>query len=148
MERMTKLPKKPKKIEKPKLLSGGNPQIPKAYGEAPVLAYINSMPGWKHKIGKHLDELIVGLLPEVQKAIKWNTPFYGLEKGEWFLAFHCLTNYIKVAFFKGTLLKPMPPIASKQKEIRYFHIYENDEIDEIQLVSWIKQASRLPGEKL
>src|SRR3954471_13366650 len=126
---------------KPKLLSGGNPQIAKAYGDAPVQAYIAAMPGWKGDVGRRLDALIVAAVPNVYKAVKWNTPFYGIEGQGWFLGFHCITKYIKVAFFRGTSLRPIPPGESKQKEVRYFHIHEDDRIDEAQFADWVKQAS-------
>lgn len=141
-----------RKVAKPKLLSGGNPQIAKAYGDAPVQAYIDAMPGWKSDIGRRLDAIITRTVPDVHKAVKWNTPFYGLQSAEekpaWFLAFHCVTKYVKVAFFRGTSLRPIPPVESKQKEVRYFHIRENDELDEAQLARWVKQASQLPGERM
>ncbi len=132
----------------PRLLSGGNPQIPKGYGDGPVQDYIAAMPGWKREVGEHIDELIVRVVPGVHKAVKWNTPFYGLEGEGWFVAFHCFTKYIKVTFFKGTSLEPVPPEASKVPGTRYFHIYENDDIDESPLASWVEQASNLPGENL
>jgi len=128
-----------------KLLSGGNPQIGKADGDVPVQQYIAAMPGWKKRVGKQLDALIAKQVPGVTKAVRWNTPFYGVEGQGWFLGFHCITKYIKVAFFRGTSLKPMPPVASKVPEVRYFHIGEHDEVDEIQLASWIRQAASLPG---
>lgn len=133
-----------------KLLSGGNPQIAKAYGDAPVQAYIAAMPGWKSGVGRRLDALIVRTVPGVRKAVKWNTPFYGVEdEGQgWFLGFHCLTKYVKVAFFCGMSLRPVPPGESKQKEVRYLDIHEDDPFDEAQFASWVKQASRLPGERL
>ncbi len=131
-----------------KLLSGGNPQIAKGYGEAPVRAYIAAMPGWKRDIGIRLDALITAAVPGVHKAVKWNSPFYGAEEGLWFLSFHCFAKYVKVAFFKGASLSPEPPVSSSQKEVRYFHIHEGEPIDEKQLKSWIKQASKLPGEKM
>lgn len=130
---------------KPKLLSGGNPQIAKADGDAPVQAYIAAMPGWKRDIGRRLDALIVSTVPNVRKAVRWNTPFYGIEDQGWFIAFHCLTKYIKVSFFRGTSLQPVPPVESTQNEVRYFHIYEGDTLDEGLLASWIGQASELPG---
>lgn len=130
---------------KPALLSGGNPQIAKADGDAPVQAYIAAMPGWKRDAGKRLDALIVRTVPKVSKAVRWNSPFYGIEGQDWFLGIHCATKYIKVAFFRGMSLRPIPPVESKQKEVRYFHIYENDQIDEELVASWIKQASALPG---
>jgi hypothetical protein len=132
----------------PVLLSGGNPQIPKGYGDGPVQAYIAAMPGWKSDVGRHLDKLIEGALPKVQKAVKWNSPFYGMEEGSWFLSFHCFTKYIKVAFFRGTSLKPVPPGESKQKDVRYLDIYEDHPLDEKQFVAWVKQASKLPGERM
>lgn len=134
--------------EKPRLLSGGNPQISKDDGDAPVQAYIAAMPGWKSDVGRRLDGLITRTVPDVEKAVKWNTPFYGVKGQGWFLGFHCLTKYVKVAFFRGTSLRPVPPGESKQKEVRYLHIYENDLLDEAQLADWINQASKLPGERL
>lgn len=130
---------------KPVLLSGGNPQIAKADGDAPVQAYIAAMPGWKSDVGRRLDELIQRNVPDLRKAVKWNSPLYGTEGQGWFLGFHCLTKYIKVAFFQGAALHPLPPVESKQEEVRYFHIYEGDQIDEKLVASWIKQASKLPG---
>ena len=130
---------------KPKLLSGGNPQIAKADGDAPVQAYIAAMPGWKQDVGRRLDALIVGTVPDAQKAVKWNSPFYGIEGQGWFLNFHCFTKYVKVAFFDGASLKPMPPGASKQDNVRYLDIHEDDEFDEVQFDAWVKQASALPG---
>ncbi|ARM12708.1 MULTISPECIES: DUF1801 domain-containing protein [Rhizobium] len=132
----------------PRLLSGGNPQIAKGHGDAPVQAYIAAMPGWKGEIGRRLDMIITGAVPGVSKAVKWNSPFYGIEGQGWFLGVHCFTKYVKVAFFRGTLLDPPPPGASKQKDVRYLDIRENDEIDEAQLTDWVKQASRLPGERM
>jgi len=131
----------------PKLLSGGNPQIAKGYGDEPVQAYIAAMPGWKSDVGRRLDALIVGNVPEVSKAVKWNSPFYGIEGEGWFLSFHCFTQYIKVAFFRGTSLDPVPPGESKQKEVRYLHIHEG-ELDEARFADWVRQASRLPGERM
>lgn len=139
----------PANVAKPvKLLSGGNPQIAKGYGDAPVEAYISAMPDWKQDVGRRLDALIVRTVPEVYKAIKWNTPFYGIEGQGWFLGFHCLAKYIKVAFFRGTSLRPVPPVDSKSRDTRYFHIHEGDELDEAQFTAWVKQASQLPGERL
>jgi hypothetical protein len=131
----------------PVLLSGGNPQIPKGEGDGPVQAYIAAMPGWKREVGRRLDELIVRTVPDVRKAVKWNSPFYGKGEG-WFLNLHCYTKYVKVAFFRGTSLRPEPPGASKHPEVRYLDIREHDEIDEAQLTDWVKQASELPGETL
>ena len=132
---------------KPKLLSGGNPQIAKADGDAPVQAYIAAMPGWKRNVGRRLDALIVAAVPDVRKAVRWNTPFYGIEGQGWFLAFHCFTKYVKVTFFSGTSLRPIPPVESKQKEVRYFHIHEDDQLGEELVASWVRQASELPGER-
>ena len=130
---------------KPKLLSGGNPQIAKADGDEPVQAYIAAMPGWKSDAGRELDAIITRALPSVKKAVRWNSPFYGIEGEGWFLGLHCLTKYIKVAFFQGASLDPIPPVASKDKNARYFHIHEGDVLDEAQLRKWVKQASKLPG---
>lgn len=132
----------------PKLLSGGNPQIPKGESDGPVQDYIAAMPGWKRGVGERLDEIIVRVVPGVHKAVKWNSPFYGLEGEGWFLAFHCFTKYIKVTFFRGTSLEPIPPEGSKVRGTRYFHIYEHDDLDESPFASWVEQASNLPGEKL
>ena len=133
---------------KPTLLSGGNPQIAKAYGDAPVQAYIAAMPGWKSDVGRRLDALIVRTVPDVHKAVKWNSPLYGFEGQGWFLGIHCFTKYVKVAFFRGTSLLPIPPGESKQKEVRYLDIHEDDELDEAQFAGWVKQASQLPGERM
>ena len=130
---------------KPTLLAGGNPQIAKADGDAPVQAYIEAMPGWKRNVGRRLDVLIVRNVPHVRKAVRWNSPFYGTEEQGWFLNLHCLTNYVKVAFFRGTSLRPVPPVASKLEGTRYLHIHEDDRLDEALVASWIKQASELPG---
>ena len=130
---------------KPVLLAGGNPQIAKADGDAPVQAYIAAMPGWKRDVGRRLDALVVRNLPNVRKAVKWNSPFYGLEGQGWFLSFHVFTHYVKVTFFRGTALRPVPPGESKQKDTRYLDIHENDPLDEKLMASWIRQASELPG---
>jgi hypothetical protein len=130
---------------KPKLLAGGNPQIAKADGDAPVQAYIGAMPGWKRAVGRRLDALIVRTIPDVRKAVKWNSPFYGVEGQGWFLNFHTFTNYVKVAFFRGTSLRPVPPGASKHKEVRYLDIREDAALDEAQMAEWIRQAAALPG---
>src|SRR6266404_2257889 len=124
------------------VLSGGNPRIAKADGDAPVQAYIAGMPGWKRDLGKRLDALIV---PNVRKAVKWNSPLYGIEGQGWFLGFHTFTHYVKVAFFRGTSLRPVPPGASKGKDTRYIDIHEGDELDEAQMANWVKQAAALPG---
>ena len=133
---------------KPALLSGGNPQVPKAYGDAPVQAYIAAMPDWKRDVGRRLDALIVRAVPGVRKAVKWNSPLYGVEGQGWFLSVHCFTKYIKVAFFRGASLRPVPPGESKSKDTRYLDIHEDDKLDEIQLAAWVKQASQLPGERM
>jgi hypothetical protein len=136
-----------KRATKPKLLAGGNPQIAKGYGDAPVQAYIAAIPGWKRDVGRRLDALIARTVPNVYKAVKWNSPFYGIEGNGWFLSFHCYTNYIKVAFFRGASLRPRPPGESKQKEVRYLDV-RDEELDEAQFVDWVKQASKLPGERM
>ncbi len=127
------------------LLSGGNPQIAKADGDAPVKAYLAAMPGWKRDIGRHLDEIVTRTLPGVRKAVKWNSPFYGVEGKGWFLSFHCFSNYVKVTFFRGAALLPLPPGPSKHKDVRYLDIRQDDKIDDKQLVKWIKQAASIPG---
>ena len=126
------------------LLSGGNPQIAKADGDAPVQQYIRAMPGWKRDVGKRLDELIVKSVPNVRKAVKWNSPFYGIEGRGWFLSFHVFTRYVKVTFFRGASLEPLPPGASKDKNTRYLDVHEG-ELDEVQFATWVKQAAALPG---
>ncbi|MCY4647768.1 MAG: DUF1801 domain-containing protein [Gammaproteobacteria bacterium] len=131
---------------KPKLLSGGNPQIPKGDGDAPVQAYLAAMPGWKREVGRYLDTLIERNVPGVRKAVRWNTPFYGIEGQGWFLAYHCFTKYVKVTFLNGASLRPVPPVISRHEDVRYFHIHEEDEPDEELLVNWVKQASALPGD--
>jgi len=133
---------------KPVLLAGGNPQIAKADGDAPVQAYIAAMPGWKSDVGRRLDALITRTFPNVRKAVKWNSPFYGVEGQGWFLNFHCFTKYVKVAFFRGTSLDPVPPGESKHKHVRYLDIHEHDQLDEALLAAWVKQASQLPGERM
>jgi hypothetical protein len=134
---------------KPALLAGGNPQVAKGYGDVPVQAYIAAMPGWKREIGHRLDALIARTVPGVRMAVKWNSPFYGSgdEKQGWFLSFHCYAKYVKVAFFRGASLHPVPPGASKHKDVRYLDINEG-ELDEAQFSDWVKQASLLPGERL
>jgi hypothetical protein len=131
---------------KPVLLSGGNPQIAKADGDAPVQAYIAAMPGWKSDLGKRLDALIVRNVPDVRKAVRWNSPFYGIEGQGWFLSFHVFTHYVKVTFFSGTSLRPIPPGGTERsKEVRWIDIRENDGLDEAQMADWVKQAAALPG---
>ena len=136
------------KPAQPRLLSGGNPQIPKADGDAPVQAYIAAMPGWKSDVGRWLDELIVKTVPNVRKAVRWNTPFYGIEGKGWFLGYHCFNKYIKVTFLNGSSLDPMPPVESKHEDVRYLHIHEADELDEALLAEWIRQAAAVTGEDL
>jgi hypothetical protein len=135
------------KAGEPVLLSGGNPQIAKGYGDAPVQAYIAAMPGWKRDLGRRLDALIARTVPKVCKAVKWNSPFYGIEGDGWFLSYHCFAKYLKVTFFRGTSLRPVPSGQSKHPEVRYLDIHEGA-LDEAQFVDWVKQASRLPGERL
>jgi hypothetical protein len=135
------------KQAKPRLLSGGNPQIPKGEGDAPVQAYIAAMPGWKRQVGERLDAIIERAVPGVKKAVKWNSPFYGVEDKCWFLSFHVFTRYVKVTFFRGTSLRPVPPGKSKHPEVRYLDIHEG-ELDEEQFADWVKQASKLPGERM
>ena len=137
-----------KKSSRVVLLSGGNPQIAKGAGDDPVQAYIAAMPGWKQDVGRRIDELVVRVVPKVRKAVKWNSPFYGVEDRNWFLSFHCFTRYVKLTFFRGSSLRPPPPGESKHPEVRYFDIHEGDQVDRPQLVRWVKQASRLPGERL
>ncbi len=141
-------PQPPSTNAAPRLLSGGNPQIAKGEGNAPVQAYIAAMPGWKSGVGRRLDALIEGAVPGVGKAVKWNSPFYGVKGQGWFLSFHCFTNYIKVAFFRGAALTPAPPVASKSEDVRYLHVTEDGPFDEAQFIVWVKQASRLPGERM
>ena len=129
---------------KPTLLAGGNPQIAKGDGDAPCRAYTAAMPGWKRDVGRRLDALIVRTVPGVRKAVKWNSPFYGIEGQGWFLSLHCFTKYVKVAFFRGTSLRPVPPGESKSKDVRYLDIHEDD-LDEAQMTKWVKQAAALPG---
>lgn len=127
------------------LLTGGNPQTAKGDGDAPVQAYIAAMPGWKSAVGKRIDALIEKSVPNLRKAVKWNSPMYGVEGGGLFLGVHSFTGYVKLAFFRGALLEPMPPGTSKDKNTRYLDIHEDDELDEAQLVKWVKQAAKLPG---
>jgi hypothetical protein len=146
---------KPRKVAKKKaappsktvLLSGGNPQIAKGYGNAPVKKYLAAIPGWKRGIGRRIDAIVERVVPGVYKAVKWNSPFYGFEGKGWFLCMHCYTNYIQVTFFRGTSLEPVPAGESKHASVRYYNVREN-ELDETQFAEWVKQASRLPGEKL
>jgi hypothetical protein len=137
-----------RKAGKPALLSGDNPQIPKGEGDAPVQAYIAAIPGWKRNVARQVDRLVVRTVPGVRKAVKWNSPFYGAGDEGGFLSFHCFTKYVKVTFFRGTSLEPVPPGESKHKEVRYLDVYEDEPLDEAQFKDWIEQASRLPGERL
>lgn len=141
---MKKTSKKTSK-KKVKLLSGENPQIPKGDGPAPVKAYIDAVPGWKHDVCKKLDQLITKNVPALVKAVKWNTPFYGRKETGWFIAFHCFNKYVKVTFFKGQALEPIPPVGSKDPNARYYHVEENEMIDEKLFISWVKQASSMEG---
>lgn len=146
---MARKPLPPTENGEPRLLSGGNPQIAKGYGDAPVQAYIAALPGWKSAVGRRLDALVEAAVPGVRKAVKWNSPLYGAPGDEgWFLGVHCFDRYIKVAFFKGAGLEPPLPVGSKQKDVRYLHIEEGGVEDEAQLIDWVKQASRIPGEKM
>ena len=140
--------KSPAAPKQPVLLSGGNPQIAKGYGDSPVQAYVAAMPGWKSDVGRRLDALIVRTVPGVYKAVKWNSPLYGIEGEGWFLGVHCFTKYVKVAFFRGASLRPVPPGESKSQDTRYLDIHEGDQFDEAQLAAWVKQASQLPGEQM
>lgn len=132
-----------------KLLSGGNPQIPKGDGDAPVQAYIAAIPaGWKQDVARRVDGLISDCVPGVRKAVKWNSPFYGAGDDGWFLSFHCYARYVKVAFFRGASLQPPPPGASKQPDVRYLDIPENEPLDEVQFAAWVTQAAELPGQRM
>jgi hypothetical protein len=130
---------------RPTLLAGGNPQIAKAEGDAPVQAYIAAMPGWKSEVGRRLDALIERNVPGVRNAVKWNSPFYGVEGQGWFLSFHCFTRYVKVTFFRGASLRPLPPGESTHEDVRHFHVHEDDEPDVALMAGWIRQAAALPG---
>ncbi len=141
-------PSSGKPADKPVLLSGGNPQIPKGDGEAPVRAYLAAMPGWKGDVGRILDSIIVATVPAVQKAVRWNSPFYGVDGNGWFVSFHCFTDYVKVTFFEGDSLDPPPPVGSKQQGVRYLHVFEAEPLDRAQFADWVAQASALPGATL
>lgn len=134
--------------DEPVLLSGGNPRIAKGHGDEPVQAYIAAMPGWKSAVGARIDALVEAAVPGVRKAVKWNSPLYGVEEKHWFLGVHVFAKYVKLAFFKGAQLQPAPPVMSKQPDVRYFHIHEGDVLDEAQLTDWIRQAAALPGERM
>jgi hypothetical protein len=138
----------PRKGGGPVLLSGGNPQIAKGYGNAPVQAYIAAMPGWKRAVGERIDAIVARSVPGVRKAVKWNSPMYGADDQTWFLSLHCFAKYVKVAFLNGTSLRPVPPVESKHARVRYFHIHEDDALDEKQFAAWVKQASKAPGERM
>lgn len=133
------------KDDGPKLLSGDNPQIPKGDGDAPVQAYLDAVPGWKHDVVRRIDELVVQAVPGVTKAVRWNSPFYGVEGQGWFLSFHCLTRYVKVTFFAGASLDPLPPVGSKDPSARYLHVEQEGIPDEAQFLRWVEQAAALPG---
>jgi hypothetical protein len=139
---------KPTNGADPKILAGGNPQIAKGYGNEPVKAYIAAIPDWKREVCAELDALIDRAVPKLQKAVKWNTPLYGMEAGTYFMGYHCITKYVKVSFFMGAQLDPVPPVTSKQKNVRYFHVHEGEAIDKALFTSWVKQAAKLPGEKM
>jgi hypothetical protein len=145
---VSKSSKLAKVAAKPALLAGGNPQIAMGDGDVLVQAYIAAMPGWKRDVGRQLDALIVRTVPGVRKAVKWNSPLYGVEGQGWFLGVHCFTKYVKVAFFRGTSLSPVPPGESKSKDTRYLHVHEHDQLDEAQFAAWVKQASQLPGQPM
>jgi hypothetical protein len=134
-------------MTEPTLLSGGNPQIPKGDGDGPVRDYIAAMPGWKQAVGQRLDDIVVSVLPEVHKAVKWNQPLYGVDDG-WFLSFRCYTHYVQLSFYRGTSLRPMPPKTSKHADVRYLDIRETDVLDDTQLREWMSQAATIPGEKM
>ncbi len=140
---MTK--KAARKSTKVTLLAGDNPQIAKADGDEPVQQYLDAIPGWKQDAARRLDAIIVRAVPNLKKAVKWNSPFYGVEGGGWFASFHCFTKYVKVTFFQGSALRPPPPVGSKHPDARYYHVHENEEIDEKLVTSWMKQAAKLPG---
>ncbi|MGC4073345.1 MAG: DUF1801 domain-containing protein [Nibricoccus sp.] len=137
-----------KKASKPTLLSGGNPQIPLGYGDKSVKAWLAAVPGWKKAVARRVDELISRAIPDVSKAVKYNSPLYGLDGKTWFLSLHCYDRYLKVTFFRGAQLEPVPAVTSKMPHVRYFHLHETDDFDQRLFTDWVKQASRLPGEKL
>jgi hypothetical protein len=132
-------------LDGPRLLAGGNPQIPKGDGDAPVQAYIDAMPGWKSDVGRHLDVLIQRAVPHVVKALKWNQPLYGVQGQGFFVSFRCFTKYVKLTFFSGAELDPLPPVEFKDPNERAFHIHEDDDVDDEQLISWFRQAAAIPG---
>ena len=128
----------------PVLLSGGNPQIPKGDGDAPVQAYIAAMPGWKSGLGRRLDDLIVRTVPDVKKAVRWNSPWYGVEGMGWFVSYHVFTRYVKVTFLSGASLRPVPSGGGKDPDSRWVDIYEGA-FDEEQMRDWVQQAAAIPG---
>lgn len=132
-------------VEEPRLLSGGNPQIPKGDGDAPVQAYLTAMPGWKREIGRRMDALVEQTVPDIRKAVRWNSPWYGVEGFGWFLTFHCFTRYVKVTFLYGADLDPVPPVSSKDEHARHLHVHEDEAPDEETFISWIRQAAERPG---
>jgi hypothetical protein len=129
----------------PVLLSGGNPQIPKGDGPAPVAAYLAAMPGWKQDVGRQLDALIERAVPQVRRAVRWNSPFYGVEGSGWFVSLHCFDRYVKVTFLNGARLDPLPPVDSKDPDTRYAHIHEDEAIDEARFLDWLAQGAAIPG---
>ena len=146
---MARRPSKPAKPGAVTLLAGDNPQIPKGEGDGPVQAYIAAVPGWKQAVCRQIDALVTRVVPDARKAVKWNSPFYGAPGQEgWFLSFHCFTRYVKVTFFRGQSLRPVPPGASKSADTRYLDVYEEAPLDEARFLDWVGQASRLPGERL
>lgn len=141
-------PERPITTAKLRLLTGGNPQIAKGYGDAPVQAWLSGAQGWKQITARQIDAIVTATLPGVEKAVKYSQPFYGVERGRWFLGMHIMTRYLKLAFFDGADLDPVPPVASKVPRVRYWHLHEGEAVDEAQLVDWVRQAAHLPGEKL
>ena len=133
--------------DQPKLLSGGNPQIPKGDGPEPVQAYLEAMPGWKQDIGRQLHRIVVETVPDVRQAVRWNSPFYGIEDNGWFLSYHCFDRYVKVTFLNGSSLDPLPPVGSKHPDVRYLHVSPDDPLDEARFADWVRQASELPGDE-
>jgi hypothetical protein len=134
--------------EEPRLLAGGNPQIPKGDGDAPVQAYLDAMPGWKGDVGAHLDRLVRQAVPDVRKAVRWNSPFYGTAGNGWFLSLHCFTRYVRVTWLNGSELEPPPPGTSKHERVRYLDVHEGEEIDDALVASWLRQAAELPGDEI
>jgi hypothetical protein len=131
-----------------RLLTGGNPQIPKGDGEGPVQAYIAAMPGWKSDVGRRIDRLVMAVCPGARKAVRWNAPFWGIEGQGWMLSLGCVTRYVKVCFLRGAELDPPPPVASKHARVRYLHIFEDGAFDETQFADWLRQAARIRGDEI